>query len=80
MTRGEADRRLMRTIVDFCVIWHDCHRACRRRKGCASPTVRCFDYNIERVRTYTQRLADWPRIDGPRELDELVEPVDDLLD
>ena len=80
MLRGEADRMLMRQIVNFLEAWHGCDRACRRHKGCASPTVKCFDHNIEIARKVLGRLADWSRLDGPREVDELVEPVQDLLD
>ena len=78
--RAQADIEIMRTLMDLAGMWHGCYRVCRRRKSCASPVVKCFDYNIERVREFTQRLADWPRLDGPRDLDELVEPVDDPLD
>ena len=42
--------------------------------------MRCFDYNIETAGNVLQRLADWRRLDGPRELDELVEPVDKFVD
>jgi hypothetical protein len=78
--RGEADRMLMRKIVNFFGVWAWCYRSCRRHKGCASPTVKCFDHNIETARKILQQLADWPRLDGPRELDDLVEPVEDLFD
>ena len=80
ITRGQADRLMMRAIMDMNFVWMGCYRACRRKKGCASPDVGCFDHNIERVRDFTFRLAHWRRLDGPRELAELVEPVDDFLD
>ncbi len=75
--RGEADRMVMRQLVNMFGVWRWCHRNCRRHKGCASPTVVCFDYNIETARETIERLANWPRLDGPRELDELLEPVGD---
>lgn len=78
--RGEADRILMRQIMNLFGMWGWCYRSCRRHKGCASPTVKCFDHNIDAVRRILEGLAEWPRLDGPRELDELVEPVDDLFD
>ena len=83
MLRGHVDRLLMRKLMDFVDVWHDCDRACRRRKGCASPTVECFDDNTERVRLIFGKAADWRRLDGPRDLDEIVEPIesiDDLFD
>jgi hypothetical protein len=80
MTRGEADLMLMREIVNLFAAWEGCYRACRRHKSCVSPTVHCFDHNIETVREGLRRLADWPRLDGPREPDELAAPVDDLFD
>ena len=80
LTRGEADIAIMRAIMDMAGMWRGCYRACRRKKGCASPGVKCFDHNIERVRDFTRDLADWPRLDGPRELDELVEPVTELFE
>jgi hypothetical protein len=42
--------------------------------------VRCFDDNIETAGNILRQLADWRRLDGPRELDELVEPVDEFVD
>src|SRR5262245_3358808 len=45
--RGEADRVLMRQIVNLFEGWRGCYRACRRHKACASPDVKCFDHNIE---------------------------------
>jgi hypothetical protein len=80
LTRGEADRILMRKIVDMFETWRWCYRPCRRRKGCASATVRCFDHNIETAGNILERLANWRRLDGPRELDELVEPVGEFVD
>jgi hypothetical protein len=78
--RKHADIEVMRAIMDLACMWSVCYRACRRRKSCASPTVRCFDHNLERVRKFTADLADWPRLDGPRDPDDLLEPADDPFD
>ena len=80
LTRGAADLILMRKIVDLFETWRGCHRACRRGKGCASPTVRCFDHNIETARKILDELASWRRLDGPREFEEVVRPVDEFID
>lgn len=80
VTRGQADRLMMRAIMDMNFVWVSCHRACRRKKSCASPDVWCFDQNIDQVREFTFRLARWRRLDGPREPHELVQPAGDLID
>jgi hypothetical protein len=80
--RGEADRMAMREIVNFFGAWHDCYRKCRRAKACASPTVHCFDFNIATARKMLTEIANWRRLDGPRDPDDLLEPVkpEDLFD
>ena len=80
--RAEADRMAMRDIVNFFGVWGWCHRKCRRRKGCASPTVMCFDYNIATARKMLGEMANWRRLDGPRDPDDLLQPVkpEDLFD
>jgi hypothetical protein len=79
-TRGNADRAIMRSVVDLFGIWETCHKACRRRKACASPTIACFDVNCETLREQLEALAAWPRLDGPREESDLGQPVGELFD
>ncbi len=66
-TRGNADIMMMRSIVGFLGLWENCRKACRRRKGCASPDVACFDPNREQIAAQLEALAAWPRLDGPRD-------------
>ena len=80
LTRAEADIEIMLALMNMVGMWRVCYRACRRRKACASPDVKCFDHNIERVRALVDDLAGWRRLDGPRPLAERVEPVDELFD
>jgi hypothetical protein len=82
MTRGAADLYLMRKIIQFFGTWADCNAACRRHKRCASPTVACFDHNRDIARKILDEFANWRRLDGPREPDELTELItlDDLID
>jgi hypothetical protein len=79
-TRGNADLAIMRNVVDFFGIWETCHKACRRGKTCASPTIACFDTNAERLRELLEALAEWPRLEGPREEADLKGPVGELFD
>jgi hypothetical protein len=79
-TRAVADLMMMRSIVGFLGSWQYCERACKRQRGCANPNVACFDRNRERIRDYLERLADWPRLDGPREPDVAAGPIGDILD
>jgi hypothetical protein len=80
--RAEADRMAMRDIVDFFGVWAWCYRRCRRQKGCASPTVVCFDHNIATARKILHDIANWRRLDGPRQPEDLLDPVkpEDLFD
>jgi len=79
-TRAEADIVLMRQIVGFFATWRSCHASCRRAKRCTSPTVACFDRNSGRFQATFEALADWPRLDGPRDPDELDRPAYDTYD
>jgi hypothetical protein len=80
-TREFADIKLMRLVVAAVGIPENCHRAaCRRARRCASPTVGCFDENIEAVREFAEGLAAWSRLDGPRDPEELARPVTALFD
>jgi hypothetical protein len=79
-TRGAVDIKIMRSIIGFLGTWQHCCAACRRHKRCASPAVACFDVNLETIRETLENLAEWPRLDGPRQPDEANGPVGDLLD
>ena len=79
-TRAVADLMIMRSIVGFLGRWQYCSRACKRQRGCADPNVECFDRNREVIRDYLERLADWPRLDGPRNPDAAAGPIGDILD
>lgn len=80
-TRRIADIRIMRLIARTMGFPETCRRAaCRRKRSCASPTVACFDENIEAVRDFAHGLADWARLDGPRGPEELDRPVTELFD
>ena len=80
-TREIADIKIMRLIARTMGFPETCHRAaCRRKRSCASPTVACFDENIEVVREFAEGLADWARLDGPRDPAEFDRPVTKLLD
>jgi len=80
MTRGEADRLLMRLMVRFTGGWEECMPACRRAGRCASPEVACFDRHIDRIRDTFEAAAAWQRLDGPREPEELAQPVTEFFD
>jgi hypothetical protein len=79
-TRGEADLKLMRAVIGFLGGWATCTKACRRARRCASPSVACFDENLESIRDQLEELAAWPRLDGPREPADLARPVVELFD
>jgi hypothetical protein len=72
--------KLMRAIVGFLGGWAECSKACRRARRCASPSVGCFDANLDAIRAQLEALADWPRLEGPRDPAELGRPVEFLLD
>ena len=80
-TRGNADLRLMRLIVNFAGVWIDCYPACRRAGRCAHPLVPCFDPNADALHDMFVALTEWPRFDGPRDPEEDAAPVTgDLFD
>jgi hypothetical protein len=79
-TRGSADLMVMRAIIGFLGTWSRCGKACRRKKGCASPTVECFDPNIALIRADLDALAAWRRLDGPRPPAERDRPARVLID
>lgn len=80
-TREIADIRIMRLIARTMGFPETCHRAaCRRKRSCASPTVACFDENIDAVRNFADGLAGWTRLDGPRPPEDLDQPITELLD
>ncbi len=70
---------LMRSIVGFLGLWQNCGKACRRRKGCASPGVACFDLNREQIAEQLEAFAAWPRLDGPRDPEAENGPVGESL-
>jgi hypothetical protein len=79
-TREITDIRLMRKIVNLIGSWDKCTRACRRKRGCASPTVHCFDDNIETIQEVLTDMAHWRRLEGPRDPEELKEIATELFD
>jgi hypothetical protein len=79
-TRRIVDIMLMRHIIDFMGSWKECRPACRRAKGCASPTVVCFDLNRDAIREHLEAMAAWRRLEGPREPEEENAPVTELFD
>ena len=79
-TRGVADITIMRSIVGFLGGWVECNARCRRHKRCASPTVECFDRNIDEIAATLEALACWRRLDGPRGPEEEARPVGVLID
>lgn len=80
LTRGQLDIALMRCIIGFLGTWRGCFRACRRMKGCADPTCACFDLNRENIQEMLTEIAEWPRLDGPREEDVASGPPGALFD
>ena len=79
-TREITDIRLMRWIVNFIGCWDGCSRACRRKRGCASLTVKCFDPNIAMIQEVLTDMANWRRLEGPRDPEELEEVATELFD
>jgi hypothetical protein len=79
-TREITDIRLMRSIVNLIGCWDRCYRACRRKRGCASPTVGCFDDNIEMIQEVLTDMANWRRLEGLRDTEELKEIATELFD
>jgi hypothetical protein len=79
-TRGELDIALMRSIVGFLGTWSVCEHACRRMRGCASPTCACFDLNLETIHAMLSEILAWQRLDGPRERWDADRPPVELFD
>ena len=78
-TRAVADLMMMRSIVGFI---GSCNIASvPASASAAAPTpMSVLRRNRDRIRDYLERLADWPRLDGPRDPDAAAGSIGDILD
>jgi hypothetical protein len=79
-TRGNADKLLLRSLLNFLEVWRYCTPHCRRAHCCVDPKVGCFDPNAERIQEIFADIADWPRFEGPRDPEDEAGPIGELFE